>query len=431
MRDDRPVQRRAVFLLLAAAACNGIIGLREPTVKDRPNDAGPGPFRAYASGTRLRAEVWDVDDVRALHGWFDAQRQEDCGFERHGEEKSPRYCFPTDVAEVTGSFADPACTQPAYVQFTNQGPPKSYLLMRPLSACTGPPSLYERGPALSAKQSYFAQGGTCMPGASANVTLYGLGDPVPLDALARAHEEVENRGGRIASLVLVTDDGAREVIGGYDQERKEPSSAQSAGSFGMSSARWLPARFAWHYAGHVTEYFSDPGCTRPVGAHYLPRVAVCPFTAVFGDPPVSAAGAPVDVGVVHTRDRDGGCSPPPPSSPSFGFLYVEVGAPIPESAFETQTTIQVGAGRIKLSFAGTDATGPIAFPPAMMDTTTLLTLFFDSAWGEACELKPTADGVTRCLPRRRGRSSTRMPAAPSSRCSSQPAATSRARRSSR
>src|SRR5262249_40318815 len=154
--------------------------------------------------------------------------------------------LPTDAVDVMW-FADAACTQGVDLRFANDGPPKTYLVVRPDDACAGPPKLYTRGGPLPLATFYTGRLGAGFAQSAAPTSASSLGDLVPLDACVAAREVVEDRGGRIASLALLADDGAREVISGYDTQRREPSWVPPSGWIGVSTPTWLPARFAWHY----------------------------------------------------------------------------------------------------------------------------------------------------------------------------------------
>jgi hypothetical protein len=382
--------RWALFLLGALTACNALIGLKEPQVHEEP-DAAPGPFQAYTSGTRLRAEVWDVDGVRALHGWYDTKRQESCAFDHFGDSTKPRYCLPTDADDVN-TFDDPDCTMPVDPTTT----PKTYLIVHRPHACDGPPVVYTAGPLVPIKALYVGAPGACAIQAGPSQA-YRPGDPVPLDALVSARETVENRGGRIASLVLATDDGAREVIGGYDTDRKEASWVPPGNAWpGITDPTWLPSHFAWHWPNHLREFYTDPACANVIAASYTPRYVSCPFTAVMGDPPVSQIGDPIDAAVVRTRDGDGGCTLV--TALGYDFIYFGLGDAVDTTTLAPATSTKVGAGRVQLVFDATDATGPIAAPVATPEQPIAYTNFFDTTWNARCELNATADGLTRCLP---------------------------------
>ena len=108
-------------------------------------DAGPAVYTPYASGTRLRAEVYDVDGVRVLHGWFDTRLQMECAFDRRGHAGMLHPCLPA-LADASPSFEDAACTRPVHVASSGKALP-GYLVVAPQDWCAAQPQVFQMGAA--------------------------------------------------------------------------------------------------------------------------------------------------------------------------------------------------------------------------------------------------------------------------------------------
>ena len=276
----------------------------------------------------------------------------------------------------------------------------AYVVVLPPHACAEPPVVYSLGALVSSGTLYEGAPSACSGGTLTNVPFYPAAATVPLDAFVRAREVVEDRGDRIASFTFVTDDGARQVVSGYDQERHEPSYPSTLVT---SAPAWLPAHHGY-VADGLVPFFDDPVCTTRIGAGYSGVGELCPLTAIFdvvsidggAQTSVINAGAPVSVDGVWTLDGDGGCSTVTPFQ--RGFDFVALGDAVPASTFAAATTSHAGAGRVQLQLDGMDATGPVAPSAELESDGTSGAALYDTALGKTCHVVKTDDGALRCLP---------------------------------
>ena len=343
------------------------------------------PPRDFVSGARLRAKYYLIDGVvEVLAGFHDVQLDADCAFEdSNGAHVGPggaSYCLPDGVArhrQDQGPYLDAKCTVPAAA--TPSAGAATYALVEPNDACTIAPEVHLALPP-STRRTYASDGnGGCAVAGAASVQ--ALGALAPADTFVRAVEATELRAGRIGARVLVSDDGSRHVIGGFDVVRGEPS---RTGTTEDGMRRWLPARPAFVGAG--APLFADASCSEPV-ASKIGRTATCPLTAVIvlegicGTGKFFALGA--QIASVFQRDAKNACV----SGPSGSVLAFRVGAPIADAAYEPAVFTDVGTSRVRRRGAGAQDDSPVMW-----------TDLIDSVTNEACDVYPTADGSLRCLP---------------------------------
>jgi hypothetical protein len=374
----------ALFALATLAACD----LGEPARPRFDSTATPVvvvPPRDFVSGTRLHARYYVVDGVvEVLAGFHDVVLDADCAFEdsagAHVGPGGASYCVPDGVArhqEDRGPYVDAACTLPAAA--TPSTGAATYALVEPNDACSTAPQVHLALPP-SSRRTYARSGsGGCSAAGAASVQ--ALGALAPPDTFVRAMEMTELRAGRIAARVLVSDDGFRHAIGGFDVVRGE---ASRVGTTTDGMHRWLPARPAFVGAG--APLFVDAMCSEPV-ATKIGRTATCPLSAVIvleglcGTGQFFALGAPL--ASVFQPDAKNACV----GGPAGNVLVFRVGAPIADAAYEPAVSVDVGTSRVRRrgSAAGSDT--PVVWTDLVDDDTK-----------EPCDVYPTADGSLRCLP---------------------------------
>jgi hypothetical protein len=348
--------------------------------------------RDFASGTRLKAHVWDVGGALVLRDFFDTALGASCAFTENGVfhlgPGPAYYCMPLIAARHdpgAGPFADDKCTVPLGI--SPLGEPAAYVVIAPVDACQGAPVVHRAG-ARKTSFPYTLDGGACTNALSA-LTTQEIGDVVPLETFARANEHPDDatRGiaGRVGALVAESSDGAHFTVGGYDRVRREVVRADGPAN---GPLRWVPARVAFVGAGQTT--YGDAACSEAV-ATKAAHDAACPLSAALvftgncaDTTTFHALGAPVEGGRLHARDEAGACGP----EEAAGTLAFEVAEAIDPSAFAAAPVLQVGGPSVfRRGFAGPDGGDAIAWSDVVDGTT-----------GEACTPTAAADGVTRCLP---------------------------------
>lgn len=374
----------AVSALAAIAACSS-----GPPARPAPAETPSVETRDFGSGARLRARAWEVDGALVLRDFFDTARGETCSFVENGiwhVGPGPSYwCLPVGLARHDlgfgpfAVFSNSVCTE--RVAVSPPGGPATYAVVRPLDACAVAPEVHRAGEARTLVPWFF-DGEDCRR-ASLEMSVQPLGEPVALDAFARAAEHVEERGSRIGAVVATTDDGARLTIGGFDHERGEVVRIEDPR---VGTLRWVPARVAFEGAGEAL--FADARCSSSV-ATKIARDAVCPLTAALvfeddcGTSRFHALGAAVDRASLHARDAKGACSP----SEAEGVLAFERGAPIAPSALARAYVVEVGGPNVRRR-GHTGAGGSVATWGALVDVATR----------EPCAPAVAHDGSRRCLP---------------------------------
>jgi hypothetical protein len=369
--------RRALVALFCAVGCS--TGATAAPFSESASPAHPD----FASGTRLRAVAWEVDGTQVLDHFFDVQRNEPCAFIENAITHvgpGPTYwCLPLGTAshDADGTlsyFADAACSVPLAL------PPASgnadYAILRPADACADRLSVMHALPATK-RGVFVMNAGGCGKG-NTSLTVQAIGDAVPLDQFVSASEVAGDANGRIAPLALVTADGARQTIGGYDRDRKISVTATDPGSKG--DPRWFPARLAFDGTG--SNFYSDAACGTSVPTK-IGRDAVCPIQAGFvfngscGDGTYFEVGAPVNG--LYDKDANGKCI----AATASNLHAFALGSATPAAEFAPASVIERGGNRVHArawSEAG-------AFSELV-----------DAVTGTTCAPVAAFDGSTRCLP---------------------------------
>jgi hypothetical protein len=345
--------------LALASACGGKAAHEGASAAAPP----PAPFSA---GSRLQPVYWELDGQRLFRSFWDSERQEECSFRPELESGDEHHCLPVAAAE-NFAFADENCTIPTVDPAFNTD--AKYVIVRPDNACSAPLRMFTLGSAAVA-EAFYLDHGSCTALNIPGNQVYKADVEVSISDFVSAHEQPEATTRRIGALTAVSDDGAQQLLSGWDTQRQEASAPSP-------SAVWHPARVARPDASASP----DASCQQPA-------VAVsCSVTAVqlYSAGPVNELGSEISSGL-HLFDADTqSCDPwtPPPDT-----HYFSVGAEIPDSSFEPAHEVELGTGRIHVRYdAGTDSV-PILPKPLLRDTQR----------DEDCAIFDLGGGQGRCLP---------------------------------
>ncbi len=372
-----------VGLVIAVAACSSRRHLEAP---------------GFANGARLSVRYYELAGTRVLRAFYDTARDEECAFQLIPGGAA---CLP-QTALLDGWFADPACSD-ALVEIqpvaAGRSPPRA-LVTDAANACDQPPTVRALGDVFPPGEAYYLKSdGTCVQNPpDATIVLRRIGDDVPLDRFVHAAPRVEPVSDGVGAVVLVADDGARFTLFGNDEAHGEWTHSVPLGD---GQSRWWPVHIAYNYGpgapGTPGSVFADAACSRPTGIKDAHN-ALCPITGVIEYVPADAcqqftirlhqAGAPVAAADLYAIAGDGSCVPSAPGPNDPAELYVEMGDALPDDAFPTASTVDVGDGRVVQHFDGT--------PDGV--AVTARGELYDRARNGACFLGLAADGQPRCLP---------------------------------
>lgn len=92
------------------------------TLPDGGTVAQATPGTDGTSGTRLKARTYTAEDgAQQFIGWFDSQRNENCGFGMAADGKIR--CLPGGAGTLPGFFGDSGCSQPVLTVAVGCTPP--------------------------------------------------------------------------------------------------------------------------------------------------------------------------------------------------------------------------------------------------------------------------------------------------------------------
>jgi hypothetical protein len=197
---------RIAVVLALLTAC-GRFGFDEtPPDAAVPPVVPPPP--EYASGTRLRAEVHEVNGARVFVTWYDTMLGEEC--QRRVTEDGVMRCIPTRIS-VGAQYSDAACTTHllASVQPSDQTDCPTALVL-------ASQQIGARFRVVQVGAKYFGTvyqntNDTCVQlGTSTSIDLYDVGATVPPETFVAFHEE-RTPSGAFEYIEYVADDGAREL----------------------------------------------------------------------------------------------------------------------------------------------------------------------------------------------------------------------------
>lgn len=347
------------------------------------------PF-GFESGTRLKAKYVEGGGTKVLQSFHDTVRNEDCAFGAPPGTPSmvgpggETYCLPI-ARPVFRGYADPSCTQRLFEVPT--GSAVSVVVDDPTRNCEQHPTVYSLGEPFEGMIYGVGVGGECFESGAAAAPLRRLGAPLPIDTFVRAVETKESTGGRLDRLVLVADDGARVVTGGFDTQRNEAVE----GGWDEDEDRWVPRGIAYGDTSYL-----DPACTRQLATKLFDS-AFCPITAVYEFLPLVCnqygsrwreAGLLLDDAKIFQRSETGLCAEAIDPWQASGVYLVEMKAEIPRTAFAPLQRTEVGEGAITQTFIAEVGQSPLMPSGVLTDRST----------GATCSFRPTTDGTLRCVP---------------------------------
>jgi hypothetical protein len=242
---------RIAVVLALLTAC-GRYGFDESAPDAALPPVVPAPAE-YASGTRLRAEVHEVNGTKVFTTWFDTLLGEECA--RRITEDGVMRCIPTRVA--TGAqYSDATCATHLLTTIEPSDPTDCPSALVLASQQVGERYRVVQVGAKYLGTIYQSTGGPCsMLGTSTSIDYYALGATVPADMFVAFHEE-RTPSGAFEYIEYVGDDGAREL------EQRELFVTGAA-------ARCQLEMLAWNQMGCVAKSahgflgYADAACTEP------------------------------------------------------------------------------------------------------------------------------------------------------------------------
>jgi hypothetical protein len=238
----------AVLWVALATSCGG----------DREGDVS----EPYASGTRLRAKLFDgAGNAVMFGGWHDTALDLDCRF-RLMDDGTWR-CIP--VTQVTAGFADAACTQPIVVDFTDAScaPPASALEVVDATGCE--PTRYRMigvGERLGNGPLFLQTTRGCEDySVLAPYQRFAAGSALDVSGFVTATSDVEDRGGGLAVTAITATDGTRELVEMIDP-RRGPCTIYDLTDAGLTCVANVG------FEGSRSDLFVDDSCTIDAPAVY-------------------------------------------------------------------------------------------------------------------------------------------------------------------
>jgi hypothetical protein len=172
------------------------------------------PVADYASGSRLRAEVYRDEDGHAVwHGWFDSQLQIECAFDV--AEDGALRCLPEpngyDVV-----YSDPSCATPYAI--ANEGQlvaPQGYVLAQ---AFCSSHAVYTGNATLATGHFYTLNAnGSCTYVTSSGYYLFDIASHTPASTFVAATIVTQRGDDALDRRVLSAEDGAQRTLSGFDR----------------------------------------------------------------------------------------------------------------------------------------------------------------------------------------------------------------------
>lgn len=325
----------------------------------------------YASGTRLRARLYDGGDGAVLFGgWHDTELDLDCGF-RLMDDGVWR-CVPFSQG-ITG-FADAACTQPIVVDFTDAScdPPARALELIDPGGCRQGSRMIGVGARLGDGPLFLRAARGCVDySALGPYQRFAAGAPLDASGFVTATSAVEARGGGLAVTALTADDGARQLVEMIDPRRGPCSSIYDL----------TPTDFVCvaniGFEGGPFGFFVDDTCANDVPALYPACADRLPGAVTTSDG-LHLPGARIP-GPVH-EDQGGTCAL------AEDKAAYEIGPRLMIGDLPAIAESLVGEGRLTARYYA-DVHGRPLEPTGMYDT----------AEESRCDVV-VAGGTLRCLP---------------------------------
>lgn len=351
---------------------------------DAATSGGPD----YASGTRLRAEVYaSADGARQWHGWFDQQLQTNCTVTT--AEDDVLRCVPVGASYGTTTFADNGCTQGLATSVPACEAPPKYAVTQGTGCAT---VVHELGTKVAAPTTVWStQGGGCQPTTPiSTVDYYLVGAKTDATTFVKETRTREPRGPELQMQFLVGDDGSKQPNGLFDSARKGACATVylAAASF---ANRCVPS-----HVGYAEQTYSDSTCTTPAvniippgtcfyAADDLPTAAWIYEETACDGPHLSRfaeIGAPQTGPLYRLSQTTCALDNNPPAQ------WNAIGTEILPSTFPLLSYSQSGQGRIVDDW----------YTAASNDKLTV-DGFYDTQLNIACDPWLANDGKLRCIPR--------------------------------
>jgi hypothetical protein len=354
---------------------NAVLGdaaLGDAATGDARADAGP--LDDYASGTRLRAELYETADggAKLWHGWYDSTLSASCTF-RSAEDGTMR-CLPND--SYVQFFTDMQCSVPVGATGTGCAAPR-YVGYQP-SGCNL--QIYKAGAKLAPSTPLFQRNGTSCVSATPTVDAYALTHVDPTTLVAGA-ETSDPRTTTLGAEYLRSEDGALQPLGSYDSTLAvgcEPLAAAYANVCAPKDVVLVQQAV-----------YSDMQCTMRVARTFdaacigtRTRVEVQTFDSCNAQTIALYTLGAQTSSTVYTVQ---GTTCTATTNPT-GFSSFALGAAIPASSLPGVATADVGSGRIVTRYQ-TASTGERLTPLTLVDT----------QLGAPCSVMSTTSGL-RCIP---------------------------------
>jgi hypothetical protein len=178
-----------VFVGIVGCSSKTQIG-PDGTLPDGGKVVQSAPGTGGTSGTRLKARTYNAEDgSQQFIGWFDSQRNENCGFQMAADGKIR--CLPSGTSVEAGFFGDTGCTQPLATMQTGCAPPASYALADASDPGACEPRRFKvlTLGAKHAGDAYRGAPGSCIKNTlPVGTDLYDTGAEVPASSLVAATE---------------------------------------------------------------------------------------------------------------------------------------------------------------------------------------------------------------------------------------------------
>lgn len=350
----------------------------------------PSVFRLHASGTRLRAEVNRLGDVRRFQRFFDTLRNEPCAYLATSDGDR---CLPLPVPGVI-HFEDADCTSPIAVQYACDEPP-AYAVRWEAdpAACIGPGERIAEirrviAPLPPGAAYQREADGTCGRASPIDLQRYRLSEPIRLTEFVAATPATRDASTRIAVEFLVGTDGSEVATGTLvDRQGGGTCAPFRVGPRGGGTARCVPTPYA--YSDDQLGPYADNACGEPVG--YVPRAA-CPtpravFRAVYGPGPSPGCAREGDVSLFEPGARVENAFAGPSCAPfRAGRATYRLGAPLDPETLAAVPPQTFGSGRLRVQSPSSDG----------------VQLTIGDLWDDVeqapCSPATFADGTTYCLP---------------------------------
>ncbi len=345
---------------------------------DATADGPTGPYPDYASGTRLRAQVYrTADGTKLWHGWYDSTLGTPCSFQQNfTAEDGVTRCMPTGAGAY---YLESTCSTPVTVVQTGCTAPTYVSEALATNPCRS--AAYSVGPVVDAGASlYYMMGSTCAS-ITAPGTVHSL-THVAATSLVAATRAVDTRTASLGAAYWRADDGALQSLGAVDLTRSGGCAPLSGSYASVCSPSDLV------YAS--TPLFSDMGCTTRAARKFDLGCFASATHDVEVQTQDSCGNVTIELNTLgsaltssYTIPSGGSCTG---TTAPATFTDYALGAAIPASSLPSVKTTDVGSGRITTRYLAAGTGEKLA-----------VTTWVDSQLAAACMVLATSAGL-RCVP---------------------------------